>query len=261
VYEEASKQKHKGASLHLCDNMFFLVISKTDFDDETIKLCLGFLEQVERSEGKKVLITTGPGAAKFFSTGFSLKAFSKHQMNSFETIAENQKLLVAFLTLNVPTLCVMQGTTLAGGLIMALCHDFRIMTTKAKVALSEIDVNLSIGLPYAQILHKTLGTQGLERTFLGKKLSAREAFDEGIVNGVFSDDWELERHINSFRREFLPKSENRHVTKQMKLRLHAETISELLNNCMSPSQLHTLNNASVGFVKMGKKPKTEKARL
>ena len=233
MLEAASKQKHLGASLHLRNNIYFLVLSRTDFDLEMIHRCLELLSEVERSEGQKVLVTTGPGA-KYFSTGFSLKAFSQSRMNTFLNIAEMQKLLIAFMTLNVPTFCVMSGNAQAGGLIMSLCHDYRILWATAKVALSEIDVNLSIGLGYAKIIHQTLGTQGFERTFLGNKLNATEAFDNGLVNGIYADEFELERHIYSFAKEFLRKSADRQGIKRMKLRLHAETISTLENTCLSP---------------------------
>lgn len=188
VLEAASKQKHLGASLHLRNDIYFLVLSKTDFDMEMINRCFELLSEVEQSKGQKVLVTTGPGS-KIFSTGFSLAAFSKSRVNTFKNIAEMQKLLIAFLTLNVPTFCVMSGRTLAGGLIMSLCHDFRILKAQSYVALSEIDVNLSLGLGYAKIIQQTLGTQGYEKTFLGNKLNAIEAFDNGLVNGIYEDEF------------------------------------------------------------------------
>ena len=47
------------------------------------------------------------------------------------------------MTLSIPTMAVINGHAYAGGLILALCHDFRIMASgKSKICLSEIKMGL-----------------------------------------------------------------------------------------------------------------------
>ena len=52
-----------------------------------------------------------------------------------------QQLLAKLMTLNVPTMAVINGHAYAGGLILALAHDFRIMKQNSGVlCLSEINI-------------------------------------------------------------------------------------------------------------------------
>jgi len=48
-------------------------------------------------------------------------------MNAFISVARMPLLYKKLLTLNVPTYCVMNGHAYAGGLFLAMCHDFRII--------------------------------------------------------------------------------------------------------------------------------------
>lgn len=89
-------------------------------------------------------------------------------------------------------MCVMSGTALAGGFIMSLAHDFRLIRADAKIALSEIDVGLSFGNSYSKLCEKTLGIQEFQNMMFGNKLKAKEAYQKGIVQGVFSSKKELD---------------------------------------------------------------------
>ena len=63
------------------------------------------------------------------------------------------------LTLGIPTFCVMNGITMAGGLLFALVHDFRIMRddgNKTFVSLSELNVGLSMTPGFAAIVKSLL---------------------------------------------------------------------------------------------------------
>ena len=86
------------------------------------------LDFVANSEGPVVLVTMGTGP-KVFSTGFDMTHLKADVMKCLETSANMQTVLKKLLTLNVPTLCLMNGHSYAGGLFLALCHDFRIITT------------------------------------------------------------------------------------------------------------------------------------
>ena len=99
------------------------------------------LDFVANSEGPVVLVTMGTGP-KVFSTGFDMTHLKADVMNCLETSANMQTVLKKLLTLNVPTLCLMNGHSYAGGLFLALCHDFRIITTKGKICFTEILVGV-----------------------------------------------------------------------------------------------------------------------
>lgn len=60
-----------------------------------------------------------------------------------------QLIFARFLSLPIPTLCVISGHCYAGGLFLALCHDFRIMRSgSGRLCLSEINVGLPLPPSY-----------------------------------------------------------------------------------------------------------------
>ena len=91
-----------------------------------------------------------------FSTGFDLKKWAKGGIKyQFHSVLHSHKLFRRMLTLGVPTLCVMNGMTIAGGLLFALMHDFRLMRDdgdKSFACLSEINVGLSLPPGFAGIV-------------------------------------------------------------------------------------------------------------
>ena len=53
------------------------------------------------------------------------------------------------MTLSIPSLCVITGHAYAGGLLFAMCHDFRVMKTDCgELWLSEISADLSFPSAY-----------------------------------------------------------------------------------------------------------------
>lgn len=93
-------------------------------------------------------------------------------MNSYATIAAAQDLLRRFIQLNVPSMCVMNGHALAGGLIIAMCHDFRILNADSYVQLTENDVGLSFANPYAKLLTHTIDMETIRNMIMSVKLFA-----------------------------------------------------------------------------------------
>jgi enoyl-CoA hydratase/carnithine racemase len=59
------------------------------------------------------------------------------------------------------TMCVINGHAFAGGLFIALAHDFRIMTTNPKVlmCLSEINIGIPFPAPLSVFLRSLLSAQ------------------------------------------------------------------------------------------------------
>jgi enoyl-CoA hydratase/carnithine racemase len=50
----------------------------------------------------------------------------------------------------------MNGHTMAGGYIFALCHDYRIMKAGGKITLSEINVGLPVTGSYSSLVSELL---------------------------------------------------------------------------------------------------------
>ena len=50
------------------------------------------------------------------------------------------KLIARLLVLGIPTVCAMDGYTIAGGLFVALAFDFRFVGEGVKIYLPEVDL-------------------------------------------------------------------------------------------------------------------------
>jgi len=87
------------------------------------------LDTVEAAApGPACLVCAGTGD-KMFSTGFNLKWWAKEGIvPQWQSILAIQKLYDRILTFPMPTMCVMNGLTIAGGLLFALMFDFRVMS-------------------------------------------------------------------------------------------------------------------------------------
>ena len=53
-------------------------------------------------------------------------------------------------------MCVMNGHTLAGGLFLALTHNYRVIKKDARVCFSEINVGLGLGNGYMALAQSLL---------------------------------------------------------------------------------------------------------
>lgn len=149
-------------------NIFFLVLNRPDntINSQVIKSLNEKLDIVSNSEGPVVLVTMGTGS-KVFSTGFDLTHWKADVTNSFETSATMLTVFKKLITLNVPTLCLMNGHSYAGGLFLGLCHDFRIIAAKAKICFTEITVGVGMSPAYTALATNLLDSQVARQLTLG----------------------------------------------------------------------------------------------
>ena len=113
--------------------IFYFVLNKgqNTFNNDVIDKVNGYVDQIEASTGPAVLVTIGTGDL-MFSTGFDLKFWAEQLANPLTSIAKMQGLLNRLMTLSVPSMAVINGHAYAGGLILALTHDFRVMAKGKK---------------------------------------------------------------------------------------------------------------------------------
>ncbi|GAA2468399.1 enoyl-CoA hydratase-related protein [Terrabacter carboxydivorans] len=85
-----------------------------------------------------------------------------------------------------PTVAVINGDALGGGLELALACDIRFAVADARLGLPEIRLGLVPGAGGTQRLTEALGKpRALEMLLTGTPLRASQALDLGLVNGVF----------------------------------------------------------------------------
>lgn len=148
------------------------------------------LTQLE-SENSTARVLVFLGNGKFFGAGADLKMVSANLELSdgaerMADIAIRMHAVFARIeNLNIPTIAILNGTALGGGLELALTCDLRILDESAKYGLPEVKLGLIPGYGGTQRLTKLIGRgQSLRLILRGELISGTEAFALGIGQWV-----------------------------------------------------------------------------
>lgn len=151
------------------------------------------LDQVMANQDIKVLILTG-NSDKSFVAGADISELVK--MNPLQGkyfSRKGQKVFSKIEVLPIPAIAAVNGFALGGGLEAAMGCDFIYASERALFGLPEINLGLIPGFGGTQRLARLIGpNKAKELVFTGKNISAKEAFELGIVNKIFPHDKLLE---------------------------------------------------------------------
>ncbi len=148
----------------------------------------------------KAVILTGKGS--FFSFGFDIPGFMEYSKEEFHRFVANFSDLVrCIFTYPKPVIAALNGHTVAGGCILAIACDRRVMITgKAKIALNELTIGATIFTSIAEILKFTVGPRNArELLYSGKMNSAEEALHLGLVDDAQSEEGFADAVLRSAR--------------------------------------------------------------
>lgn len=144
----------------------------------------------------KVLAITGAGKA--FCAGVDVADHTADRVESM--IRTFSRAIQAILDVEVPTLAVVNGAALGGGMELALACDGIIARAGAK--LGQPEVRLGVFAPAAAaILPRRIGyTRALDLLFTGRGVRAEEAMEMGLVNRVHSAE-QLDTEVDRLLRQ------------------------------------------------------------
>jgi enoyl-CoA hydratase/carnithine racemase len=129
------------------------------------------------------------GAGKAFCAGLDLKemGLARRPDGSIE-FPEIEGALQELERCPVPTIAMMQGDAIAGGLELALHCDLRVAGASARMGMPLAKIGLVVPFPLTQKLLDTVGTvRTKEMLFTGALLDAEEARRAGLVTRVVPD--------------------------------------------------------------------------
>ncbi len=109
----------------------------------------------------------------------------KDEEEAYEIVREGQRILSKLSALPYPTLAVIDGACLGGGLELALCCDYRLATEnpKTKIGLPEVNLGVLPGFGGTQRLKRLTGlSKALELILGGKILNGKKAESLGVVD-------------------------------------------------------------------------------
>lgn len=179
----------------------------------------------DNSEVRCVIIT-GAGN-KSFVAGADIKEFSNFgPEEGMELARSGQELLFDYIEeYPKPIIAAINGFCLGGGMELALACHLRVASDNAKLGLPETTLGLIPGYGGTQRLAKLSGTgQALEMILTGEAISASEAFNCKILNGVYYAD-ELLVECQKLAKKIAAKSPLA-VTKALNSVLHSHTIAK-----------------------------------
>ena len=147
--------------------------------------------QLDADDEVRVIVITGAGD-KAFIAGADLNALKIR--SSVETFyGQNAECVETIENVSKPTIAMINGFCLGGGLEVALGCDIRMASDDAKFGQTELNVGILPGCGGTQRLPRTVGmAKAKELIFSGKIISAQEADKIGLVNNVLPKDKLLE---------------------------------------------------------------------
>lgn len=146
------------------------------------------LRGLARDAKVRSVVLTGTG--KFFSFGFDIPGFLDHPSYAFlaylRRFAALYRELFAFPK---PVIAALNGHTVAGGCMLALACDARVMAAgKGKIGLNEIAFGSSLFAGSVEILRHLVGGRRAEQVALSGTLYApEEALALGLIDRVVPD--------------------------------------------------------------------------
>jgi enoyl-CoA hydratase/carnithine racemase len=151
------------------------------------------------SEVTAVILT---GKDKFFSFGFDIPEFLAYSKTDFTEFLVNFTNLYSYLFLYPkPVVAALNGHTIAGGCMLALACDVRLMVSgKGKISLNEIGFGSSVFAGATEILLFWVGGKnGTDILYSGKMYDADEAKRMNLIDSVVSEEQLITESIQAAR--------------------------------------------------------------
>ena len=141
------------------------------------------LDQVEKSEEIRVVIVIGAGE-KAFVAGADIKEMDlMSPIQAFEYMTFANDTFTRLSDLRQPTIAVINGYALGGGMELALSTDIRIGFEKTVVGFPEVGLGIIPGFAGTQRMSRLIGTsRAKELIFTARTVKGQEAYDLGILN-------------------------------------------------------------------------------
>lgn len=156
---------------------------------------LSAMESFDQDESIRVIILSGNGRA--FAAGADIQEMSVDGPIDFELL--NQfKNWDRIASIKKPIIAVVQGFALGGGFELALCCDLIFAADDATFGFPEVNLGVMPGAGGTQRLTKLVGkTKAMEWLFTGKRITANEALQHGIINSIFAKEILMEEALKA----------------------------------------------------------------
>lgn len=172
------------------DDVFILDLgdSENRFHPDWITAVDAALDEVERTDGARALVTTATG--KFFSNGLDLEWLAANGEQWLEYVTSVHGLFARVLAMPVITVAALQGHTFAAGAMLSLAHDFRVMRAdRGFWCLPEAEINIPFSPGMSALIQSRLSPQTAhEAMTTARRYGGADALAAGIVDHAVAED-------------------------------------------------------------------------
>lgn len=153
------------------------------FNDEQSFELQDALKAARKDEETRVVVLTGAGKA--FCSGQDLKAIAGAEKRSFiDSLNKRYNPIIREMrNMPKPIICRLNGVAAGAGCSLALASDFIVAAENASLIEVFINVGLVLDSGSSFFLPRLVGSaRAFEMSTMGSKISARQAFEWGMVN-------------------------------------------------------------------------------
>jgi enoyl-CoA hydratase len=158
------------------------------------------LTDFARDDDVRVVVLTGAGG-KAFVSGADVSRFESERSSLEATRVYNQtveKANASIYEFPKPTIAMIRGYCIGGGLGLAVCCDLRICSDNSKFAIPAAKLGLGYGYAGVKRLTDVVGPAFAKEIFYtARQFDAEEARTMGVVNRVVPES-ELEDYVKSY---------------------------------------------------------------
>ena len=151
---------------------------------ETLGEMANVLERLEKDDNTGCVLFTGQGE-KSFASGADIRQLKEKTGLDVFSGPGMQQIYDYIENYSKPTIAMINGYALGGGLELAMACDIRIASVHAKLGLPELNLSIIPGAGGTQRLARLVGKgKALEMILTGKIIDAEEALNFGLVSEV-----------------------------------------------------------------------------
>jgi enoyl-CoA hydratase/carnithine racemase len=158
------------------------------------------LDHYNSNPDVRVVVVCGAGE-KAFTAGADISEFDKVRSTPEQVAHYNitgQAASKKLITINKPTIAMIRGWCMGGGVGVALACDLRIAATSSRFAIPAAKLGMSYGWPGIKMIVDLVGPAfAREILYTGRAYSSVEATNMGLINRVVADN-ELEDEVRSY---------------------------------------------------------------
>jgi len=166
------------------------------FHPDFVRACNAALDEVERTDGPKALVTTGSG--KFYSNGLDLDwMLGEGSGHANEYLHSVLAVIGRVLVFPAFTVAAVNGHAFGAGAQLAVAHDYKVMRSgRGYFCMPEIDMKVPLHPGMTAILQARLSKRTVHEVIAtGRRYAAEDALAAQIVDHALPEEQVLPRAI------------------------------------------------------------------